>query len=64
MVWSFLADEDAVLEMFDTILREDIKGKLFVECSTITSEATNKLARRVLNAGGEFVAMPGKTAIW
>jgi hypothetical protein len=46
------------------ILREDIKGKLFVECSTITSEAMDKLARRVLNAGGEFVALPGKAAIW
>lgn len=46
------------------ILRENVKEKLFVECSTITPEATNKLARRVLNAGGEFVAMPGKSTIW
>jgi 3-hydroxyisobutyrate dehydrogenase-like beta-hydroxyacid dehydrogenase len=52
------------METFNTILKEDVREKIFVECSTITPEATNELARRVLNAGGEFVAMPGKIMIW
>jgi 3-hydroxyisobutyrate dehydrogenase-like beta-hydroxyacid dehydrogenase len=60
IVWSCLADQDAVLETFELILKEDIKGKLFVECSTFTAEATNDLARKVIDSGGEFVAMPGK----
>ncbi|KAH8749399.1 NAD binding domain of 6-phosphogluconate dehydrogenase-domain-containing protein [Hyaloscypha finlandica] len=58
IVWSCLADQDAVLETFELILKEDIKGKLFVECSTFTAEATNDLARKVIDSGGEFVAMP------
>jgi 3-hydroxyisobutyrate dehydrogenase-like beta-hydroxyacid dehydrogenase len=60
IVWSCLADQDAVFETFEIILKEDIKGKLFVECSTMAIEATNDLARRVVDSGGEFVAMPGK----
>jgi hypothetical protein len=60
IVWSCLANQDAVLETFEMIFKEDIKGKLFVECSTMATEATNDLARRVIDSGGEFVAMPGK----
>lgn len=59
MVWSCLADQEAVLEVFEVIFNHNIAGKLFVECSTITTEATNALAKRVIGAGGEFVAMPG-----
>jgi 3-hydroxyisobutyrate dehydrogenase-like beta-hydroxyacid dehydrogenase len=61
MVWSCFADEPAVMGIFDTILKGDIKGKLFVECSTNSPESTNELAQRVIEAGGEFVAMPGNT---
>ncbi|KAH8681408.1 6-phosphogluconate dehydrogenase-like protein NAD-binding protein [Xylariales sp. PMI_506] len=35
-----------------------IKGKLFVECSTIHPDTTEKLAQAVVSAGGEFVASP------
>lgn len=59
IIWSCLSDEEAVISSFDAILETSICGKLFLECSTITPEATNKLAARVLNAGAEFVAMPG-----
>jgi 3-hydroxyisobutyrate dehydrogenase-like beta-hydroxyacid dehydrogenase len=60
IVWSCLATQDAVLVCFDKILKTDVKGKLFVESSTVTPEASNKLAERVRDAGAEFISMPGK----
>lgn len=45
--------------MFATILENDVKGELFVECSTVTPEHTNILAAKVIGAGAEFVSMPG-----
>ncbi|KAF2107337.1 6-phosphogluconate dehydrogenase-like protein [Lophiotrema nucula] len=58
IVWSCLSTEKVVIELFDTILQQDVRGKLFVESSSITPEATNSLAARVGNAGAEFVGMP------
>lgn len=60
IIWSCLSDQEAVLETFDLILKGDVRGKLFLECSTITPPVTNTLAKRVIDAGAEFVAMPGK----
>lgn len=61
IIWSCLSGQKAVLECFDVVLKSniDLKGKLFLECSTITPEATNELAERLIEAGAEFVAMPG-----
>jgi 3-hydroxyisobutyrate dehydrogenase-like beta-hydroxyacid dehydrogenase len=60
MIWSCLTDLAAVSQTFDTILQTDVKGKLFVECSTVTPEASDALAAKVLAAGAEFVTMPGR----
>lgn len=59
ITWSCLQDERAVEATFESILKTGIKGKLFVESSSITPEKMNSIARKVLSAGGEFVAMPG-----
>ena len=59
IIWSCVQDQQAVTECFEKILTYDLHGKLFLECSTISPEVTNGLAKRVLSAGGEFVAMPG-----
>ncbi|MCJ1378970.1 hypothetical protein MMC17_002069 [Xylographa soralifera] len=58
MIWSCLTDETAVRQVFDGILKQDVRGKLFVECSTVTPEASNELCAKVLAAGAEFVSMP------
>ncbi|KAJ4301086.1 hypothetical protein N0V90_003176 [Kalmusia sp. IMI 367209] len=58
IVWSCLATQDAVLSCFNKILETDVKGKFFVESSTVTPEASNKLAERVRDAGAEFISMP------
>ena len=60
MIWSCLSNDDAVRETFGSFLKSgDVKGKLFVECSTISPETTRELTKEVIAGGGEFVAMPG-----
>lgn len=59
IIWSCFMDTEVVRDIFEKILKLDIKGKLFVECSTIKPKDTNELAAQVEAAGGEFVAMPG-----
>ncbi|PLB39795.1 NAD(P)-dependent oxidoreductase [Aspergillus candidus] len=58
IIWSCLQDQGAVQSVFDNALVHNIRGKLFVDSSTIGPESTNEIARRVIAAGGEFVAMP------
>ncbi|KAK7522190.1 uncharacterized protein IWZ02DRAFT_487177 [Phyllosticta citriasiana] len=58
IVFTCLGDDKAVNETIDAALQEDVKGKLFVECSTIHPETTNALAERILAKGAEFVASP------
>ena len=59
IVFSCLADETAVFDTFNAILKQDVKGKLFVECSTISPENTDKLSQKIEESGATFVAMPG-----
>lgn len=59
IIWSCLQDQEAVEATFGSLLKTNIQGKLFVDSSTITPEKTNSIARQVLGAGAEFVAMPG-----
>ncbi|PWY67952.1 6-phosphogluconate dehydrogenase-like protein [Aspergillus heteromorphus CBS 117.55] len=58
IVWLCLQDQEAVEEAFDQILTTDLHGKLFVDSSTTTPDTANSIARRVCDAGGEFVAAP------
>ncbi|GAB1191676.1 hypothetical protein APSETT444_000858 [Aspergillus pseudonomiae] len=59
IIWLCLQNEQAVEQAFESILTVPIERKLFVNSSTISPEKTDLIARRVLEAGGEFVAMPG-----
>ena len=59
IIWSCLQDQEAVTETFEEILKMDIRGKLFLESSTVLPDVTNRIAKEVENAGAEFVAMPG-----
>lgn len=54
-----LGDDAAVNEAVDTMLQEDVKGKLIVDCSTVHPDTTNALEKKITAKGAEFVAMPG-----
>ncbi|KAJ4316071.1 hypothetical protein N0V94_005629 [Neodidymelliopsis sp. IMI 364377] len=53
-----LGDDAAVNDTVDAILKENVKGKLIVDCSTIHPDTTNSLEKRITSAGAEFVGMP------
>lgn len=59
IIFSCLTGEAAVNQTFDRILKTDIKGKLFVECSTVLAAHMNELSKIVQAAGANFIAMPG-----
>lgn len=58
IIFICLGDDKAVNETIDTALKEDVKGKLFVDCSTVHPETSNALAKTIGAKGAEFVAMP------
>lgn len=59
IIFSCLTDDDAVDAAFDAILKVNVKGKLFVSCSTTEPKSSNALAERIEAAGGGIVTMPG-----
>lgn len=58
IVFTCVGDDAAIQETIDTALKEDVKGKLFVDCSTIHPDTTRKLGKQINEAGAEFVACP------
>lgn len=63
IIFSCLTDEAAVNQIFDRIFKLEIKGKLFVECSTVLAAHMDDLSERVQAAGANFIAMPGMRRI-
>ena len=60
IIFICLGDDKAVNATIDTALQQDVKGKLFVDCSTVHPDTSNALAKRIGEKGAEFVAMPGE----
>lgn len=60
IIFTCVGDDKAIEETIATALEDRIgaKGKLFVDCSTIHPDTTNKLAKTINEAGAEFVACP------
>lgn len=65
IIWSCVQNHEAVTEIFGGLLaQQDIRGKLFVESSTIPPEVADDLEKRIRSRGAEFVYMPGsKTSL-
>lgn len=58
VIFTCVANDAAVKETHAAALKGDVKGKLFVDCSTIHPDTTELLAKGVLARGAEFVAAP------
>ena len=59
IIFTILAKDDVVEAVADEILKAvDVKGKLFVECSTIHPDTTVRVAKAFHDRGAEFVAAP------
>lgn len=59
IIFTMLSNDKAVEENIDAFLSSgSVKGKLFIECSTIHPDTTERLAKKVTEAGAEFIASP------
>ena len=59
IIFTCVGDDAAITSTIETALKTpDSKGKLFVDCSTVHPDTTNKLASMIESAGSEFVACP------
>lgn len=58
IIFTCVGDDAAINETIDTALKGDVKGKLFVDCSTIHPDTSEELARKVTAAGAAFLASP------
>ncbi|KAI2619980.1 6-phosphogluconate dehydrogenase 2 [Hypoxylon sp. NC1633] len=58
IIFTIVANDAVVTSIFDTLLKGDVTGKLFVESSTISPETAERVAKRVTDKGAEFIASP------
>lgn len=59
IIFTCVGDDAAIESTIDTALKApEAKEKLFVDCSTIHPDTTNKLASTITSTGAEFVACP------
>ena len=59
IIFICLGDDPAVKDTIATAVKGNVKGKLFVDCSTIHPDTTNELAKLIEGHGAQFVACPG-----
>ena len=60
IIWSCIGGDDAIKNVIESVVKGDVKGQLFVDCSTTSVQSTKEVADRVPAHGAEFVAMPGR----
>jgi 3-hydroxyisobutyrate dehydrogenase-like beta-hydroxyacid dehydrogenase len=58
IIFTCVGDDKAINETIDTALKGNVKGKLFVDCSTIHPDTTAALEKKITAVGGGFVALP------
>jgi len=65
VIFSCVADDAAIFGAYEAALSEggDIKGKLFVDCSTVHPDTATKLEDMVTAKGASMVASPGSFAL-
>ena len=66
IIFTCLGDDVAVKDTIEIALAISggVKGKLFVDCSTVHPDTTNELAQSITSEGAQFVACPGKWSRW
>ena len=58
IIFLTLSDDQVVESTVAEAIKSDVKGKLFVDSSTIHPETTERVANAILGAGADFVAAP------
>jgi 3-hydroxyisobutyrate dehydrogenase-like beta-hydroxyacid dehydrogenase len=58
IVFACVVDDAAIKSVFETALKGDVRGKLFVDCSTVHPDTTSELEKMIEARGASFVACP------
>ncbi|WP_293885044.1 NAD(P)-dependent oxidoreductase [Sphingobacterium sp. UBA1498] len=58
IIFSMLTNDDAVDDVYEKILHCNVKGKLFVDMSTISHEGSISTASKLKEKGGAFIDAP------
>lgn len=58
IIFTMLSNDDAVHAVYESILSMDISGKLFVDMSTVSQEASKVISTMCLEQGAKFVDAP------
>lgn len=58
IIFTCLGDDAAIRDTIATAIKGNVKGKLFVDCSTVHPDTTNLLAKSIHDQGAELVACP------
>jgi 3-hydroxyisobutyrate dehydrogenase-like beta-hydroxyacid dehydrogenase len=58
IIFTCVGDDAAITKTIDTALKSNVKGKLFVDCSTVHPDTTEGLAQKITAAGAEFGTSP------
>lgn len=58
IIFTMLTNDDAVHAVYETILSMEIAGKLFVDMSTISQEASNAISEITKSKGASFIDAP------
>ena len=59
IIFTCLGDDKSVIDTIAAAVKSEVKGKLFVECSTLHPDTTSELSKTVEAQGASFVACPG-----
>lgn len=60
IIFTCLADDAAVKETVATMMKGNVNGKLFVDCSTVHPDTTDMLAKTIMAHSAQFVSCPGR----
>ncbi|KAF1981725.1 hypothetical protein K402DRAFT_408187 [Aulographum hederae CBS 113979] len=58
IIFTCVVDDNAIKQTITTALQHDVRGKLFVDCTTVHPDTTSLLSDQVTAAGASFVACP------
>ena len=58
IIFTCVGDDAAIRDTIATALRGYVKGKLFVDCSTVHPDTTTTLGKDIESQGADFVACP------
>ena len=58
IIFTCVGDDQAIEDTIQSALKASVSGKLFVDCSTVHPDTTDKLAKTIQGAGADFVACP------